>query len=81
PAAPAPAAAPAAPPPAAVIKPKAPSGDPRDVERLYQKGVEHYARGEYLQATAMFIRIIQIDPENAQARKALERIDRRRPRR
>lgn len=54
-----------------------PSGDPRDVEKLYQKGVEHYARGEYLQASAMFLRILQIDPDNEQAKKALERIDRR----
>ncbi len=52
----------------------APTGDPRDVENLYEKGVEHYARGEYLQASAMFLRILQIDPENDQARKALERI-------
>jgi tetratricopeptide (TPR) repeat protein len=72
---------PSAPAPAAAVAPRRPAGDTRDVERLYQKGVEHYARGEYLQATAMFIRILQIDPENAQARKALERIDRRRPRR
>lgn len=59
----------------------APAGDPRDVEKLYQKGVEHYARGEYLQASAMFLRILQIDPENEQARKALERIDRAKGRR
>lgn len=57
------------------------AGDPRDVQALYQKGVEHYARGEYLQASGMFLRIIAIDPENEQARKALERIERRQPRR
>jgi tetratricopeptide (TPR) repeat protein len=51
-------------------------GDPRDVQKLYQRGVEFYARGEYLQATAMFMRILQIDPGNDQARKALERIQR-----
>ncbi len=62
--------------PAAASRP----GDPRDVQILYQKGVEHYARGEYLQASAMFLRILQIDPENEQARKALERLDRRKPR-
>ncbi|MFA6004358.1 MAG: hypothetical protein WC881_09850 [Elusimicrobiota bacterium] len=56
-------------------------GDPRDVDRLFQKGVEHYARGEYLQATAMFMRILQIDPQNAQARKALERLENKVPRR
>ena len=58
----------------------APAGDPRDVENLYQKGVEHYARGEYLQASGMFLRILQIDPENEQARKALDRIQSRRAR-
>ena len=56
-----------------------PLGDPRDVESLYQKGVEYYARGEYLQASAMFMRILQIDPQNEQARKALNRIESRRP--
>lgn len=57
----------------------APSGDPREIEGLYQKGVEHYARGEYLQASSMFLHILRIDPNNAPARKALERIDRARP--
>ncbi|MEK7382688.1 MAG: type IX secretion system membrane protein PorP/SprF [Elusimicrobiota bacterium] len=57
------------------------SGDPRDVSQLYQKGVEFYARGEYLQASSMFMRILRIDPDNEQARKALERIDRRKPKR
>lgn len=81
PAAPAPVAAPPArPSPAPAAPPAAKRADPRDVQVLYQKGVEHYARGEYLQASAMFLRIIQIDPENEQARKALERIDRRKPR-
>jgi tetratricopeptide (TPR) repeat protein len=69
-----------APPPAATA-PAAAEGDPRDVSRLYQKGVEYYARGEYLQASSMFLRILQIDPDNEQARKALERIDRRKVRR
>jgi tetratricopeptide (TPR) repeat protein len=79
-AAPAPASAPAAAPrpePAAARR----TGDPRDVQLLYQKGVEHYSRGEYLQASGMFMRILQIDPDNEPARKALERIDRRKPRR
>lgn len=62
-------------------RPAAAVGDPRDVEKLYQKGVEYYARGEFLQATSMFLRILQIDPENDQARKALERIDRRKTKR
>lgn len=68
--------------PAATPAPKRPAvtgGDPREVEGLYQKGVEYYARGEYLQASAMFLRILRIDPGNPQARKALERIDRNSP--
>jgi tetratricopeptide (TPR) repeat protein len=59
---------------AAPSQPSAPAGDPRDIADLYQKGVEHYARGEYLEASAMFLRILEIDPNNAQANKALERI-------
>ncbi|MBI3298920.1 MAG: hypothetical protein HYZ75_12190 [Elusimicrobia bacterium] len=51
--------------------------DPREVERLYQKGVEHYARGEQLQATAAFMRVLQLDPENVPARRALERLKKR----
>jgi len=57
---------------------KARRGDPRNIPRFYQKGVEHYARGEMIQATAFFMRILQIDPENNDARKALDRIRRRR---
>ena len=87
-AAPVPPPAPAPEPPAAKPAPKpAPrvpsrlsAGDPRDVEALYQAGVEHYARGEYLQATALFLRVLQIDPNNEPALKALERIERRKPR-
>lgn len=48
------------------------------VERLYERGLRHFAKGENLQATAMFMRILQLDPENAQAKKALERLERRR---
>lgn len=51
------------------------------VEKLYQKGVEHYARGEHLQAASAFMKILQLDPENAQARKALDRIQTTYPRR
>lgn len=48
------------------------------VERLYERGLRHFAKGENLQATAMFMRILQIDPGNVQAKKALERLERRR---
>jgi tetratricopeptide (TPR) repeat protein len=83
PAAPAPVlAVPTAAPSVEPATPPAParSGDPRDVEALYQKGVEHYARGEYLAASAMFLRILQIDPANVQAQKALDRIQSRQSR-
>jgi tetratricopeptide (TPR) repeat protein len=71
--------APTAEPPAPAAAAPAAAGDPRDVQRFYQLGVEYYARGEYLQASSMFLRILRIDPGNEQARKALERIDRRVP--
>ncbi|MBI4425936.1 MAG: hypothetical protein HY554_19555 [Elusimicrobia bacterium] len=70
---------PAAPPAAAPASPPAEpriGGDPRDVLALYQKGAEHYARREYIQAKSMFLRILQIDPDNEQAKKALERLER-----
>lgn len=54
--------------------------DSKAVEGLYQKGVEHFARGEHLQAASAFLKILQIDPDNAQAQKALERIKRHYPR-
>ena len=50
--------------------------DPRDLEKLYEVGIEYYARGETAQAAATFQRILDLDPENVPARKALERIQR-----
>ena len=44
------------------------------IERLYQSGVKHYAAGEYLQATTIFLRIVALDPGNIKAAKALERL-------
>ncbi|MDO8757272.1 MAG: hypothetical protein Q7J64_04625, partial [Elusimicrobiota bacterium] len=44
------------------------------IERLYQSGVRHYAAGEYLQATTIFLRIAKLDPGNLKAAKALERL-------
>jgi tetratricopeptide (TPR) repeat protein len=48
--------------------------DKKVIERLYQSGVKHYAAGEYLQATTIFLRIAALDPGNARAAKALERL-------
>ena len=36
------------------------------LERLYRSGVKHYAAGEYLQATTIFLRIAALDPGNAE---------------
>lgn len=68
---PAPAAPPAAAPPPA---PSAPKADPRESARLYKRGVKFYAEGEYLQATDAFLRALDADAGNAEARKALERL-------
>ncbi|MEK7745655.1 MAG: hypothetical protein AAB576_03240 [Elusimicrobiota bacterium] len=62
-------------PPAAAGPAKAkPPSDPAESARLYDKGVEHYARGEYLQASSLFMRALELDAANAKARKALERL-------
>ena len=47
---------------------------PRAVARIYDRGVAHYARGEYLQATADFMRVLELDPAHALARRALARL-------
>ena len=48
--------------------------NPEAIARLYQSGVKHYAAGEYLQATTIFLRITKLDPGNVKAAKALERL-------
>ncbi|MFI5349392.1 MAG: tetratricopeptide repeat protein [Elusimicrobiota bacterium] len=44
------------------------------VQALYKKGVKYYASGQYLQATTAFLRILELDPGNADATKALQRL-------
>ncbi len=63
---------------AIAVEPSIPQGpaDPRLIEKLYQQGMEHYARGENVLATAAFQRILALDPGNAQAQKALQRVRR-----
>ena len=51
--------------------------DVRKIEKLYQEGVEYYARGARLKAASIFRRILILDPGNAQALKALERIEKK----
>jgi tetratricopeptide (TPR) repeat protein len=71
-AAPAAAAPPARPEPA----PKTVSAPARrgEIDALYKKGVRYYASGEYLQATTAFLRVLELDPGNADAEKALRRL-------
>lgn len=71
---PEPAARPAPPPPQPVQTGPVRRADPREVERLYKQGVKFYAQGEYLQATDAFLRVLDLDAGNADARKALERL-------
>jgi len=69
-------------PPAPAAKPrpkpaKAPVRLPPDksvIDALYRKGVKHYARGEFLQATTAFLRILELDPDDQRAAKAMERL-------
>ena len=48
--------------------------DPKLVEELYDQGVAHYARGEYLQAASDFYAVLDLDPEHALAKSALARL-------
>lgn len=48
--------------------------DPREIENLYQEALQKYARGQKNQAAALFEEILSLDPNNAQAKKALDRI-------
>jgi len=51
-----------------------PASDAREIEKIYQSGADAYAKGEYGKAADAFRKILTIDPQNTQAKKALERI-------
>lgn len=68
--APSPVATPATPPPDAA----AAAAKKSEAEALYKKGVRFYAAGEYLQATTAFLHVLELDPGNADAEKALKRL-------
>ncbi|MBI3288595.1 MAG: hypothetical protein HYZ74_03650 [Elusimicrobia bacterium] len=53
---------------------KAPAASPAEIQALYKKGIKYYASGEYLQATTLFLRILELDPGNPDATKALKRL-------
>lgn len=51
-----------------------PSATPQDIERLYEAGVDLYAQGRLSEAAAAFKRILDLEPENVSARRALDRV-------
>ena len=68
--------------PTVTVAASAPAPKPRElsteqkaaIQALYKKGVKYYASGQYLQATTAFLRILELDPGNADATKALQRL-------
>lgn len=50
--------------------------DPQALERLYQRGVETYLGGNWEKAARFFEKMLELDPENEKASRALERIAR-----
>lgn len=61
-----------APKPVDAVKPSAPA--PQDIERLYEAGVDLYAQGRLSEAAAAFKRILELEPDNVSARRALDRV-------
>lgn len=47
---------------------------PVDIERLYEQGVDFYAQGKLTESAAAFRRIIESEPNNTSARRALDRV-------
>lgn len=48
--------------------------DPVEVERLYQQGIDRYAKSEYMAATTLFMQVLTLEPKHEGARKALDRL-------
>lgn len=55
-------------------EPKAAGLTPLEIERLYETGVDFYAQGKLSEAAAAFRRILEVEPDNASARRALDRV-------
>ncbi len=60
--------------PTRIVPAKRPRAGTVELQALYKKGIKHYASGEYLQATTVFLRILELDPGNPDATKALKRL-------
>jgi len=57
-----------------VPEPKQTGLTPVEIERLYETGVDFYAQGKLSEAAAAFRRIIDSEPNNTSARRALDRV-------
>lgn len=51
-----------------------PKRTPQEIERLYEAGVDLYAQGRLSEASVMFRKILELDAQNASARRALDRV-------
>lgn len=51
-----------------------PKKTPQDIERLYEAGVDLYAQGRLAEAAAAFRKMLDLDPTNLSARRALDRV-------
>lgn len=49
--------------------------DPRLIEKLFQRGIELYMSGKKAQAAEIYRRILTLEPGNAQAARALKRLE------
>ena len=55
-------------------EPKSTGLTPVEIERLYESGVDFYAQGKLSEAATAFRRIIESEPNNTSARRALDRV-------
>ncbi|MBI5201782.1 MAG: hypothetical protein HY925_09380 [Elusimicrobia bacterium] len=63
--------------PVATPKPEtapAKAAAPVDIERMYEAGVDLYAQGRLREAADLFRKILDADPKNVSARRALDRV-------
>jgi tetratricopeptide (TPR) repeat protein len=61
-------------PAAKVPEPRQTGLTPVEIERLYEAGVDFYAQGKLSEAASAFRRIIEAEPGNTSARRALDRV-------
>jgi tetratricopeptide (TPR) repeat protein len=62
-------------PKAAAAQPAAVKAAPEEIQRLYNLGIDFYTSGKLEKAKTAFEKILQQDPKNEQAAKALKRVN------